>query len=443
MAGLIDFDMLLAANSESQNFTFGYLKDDSVLLTQKIFLAVSAVYVPLITLSNSLVVFGMILYPGFYNSNNILLLSLSVADLLMGIYCLPLYMLSYIDSTKAMLFSKQSTCLIFLTSPVLTAGASLLSLLFITLDRYLAIMWPMKYRQFITVERTMKGTIIMWVLIIALTLVPFFGWHNYNYDIRNVYLRCYFYQTLPKYYVLMIVLAGGAPVLFVCTILYSQILVVVWSQVKAFEKQGIGKNDEQSIKLRNRIKTVKMTSMLMLMFIIMWLPFIVISPVTYFNVSKRDVEIIRCVSLILSFGNSLLNAPIYAIFREDYREVYRIMLVTCPWRWRATLREMYREKHGMGFFRNPDEKTTFAQSSFARDSITEQNFDAAARYASNVETGSSHSSASHSNVDPVRRLTVETAKRSKEESKKDSASERSQSVVSGAVSRASEAIVRA
>uniref|UniRef100_A0A2C9L3Y8 G-protein coupled receptors family 1 profile domain-containing protein n=1 Tax=Biomphalaria glabrata TaxID=6526 RepID=A0A2C9L3Y8_BIOGL len=88
---------------------------------------------------------GILLYPGFYTNNNLLLLSLAFADFLVGIYCLPMYLLSYIEVTRVVVYS---------------TGGSLVSLLFIAIDRYVAVIWPLKYGGIITAERLITSLLL-------------------------------------------------------------------------------------------------------------------------------------------------------------------------------------------------------------------------------------------------------------------------------------------
>ncbi|KAI8789887.1 histamine H2 receptor-like [Biomphalaria glabrata] len=324
--------------------TYDYMSDPGVVATHRIFIVVVVTYMPLIIGCNIIVFWGILLYPGFYTNNNLLLLSLAFADFLVGIYCLPMYLLSYIEVTRVVVYSSEISCVSWLTSGVLSAGGSLVSLLFIAIDRYVAVIWPLKYGGIITAERLITSLLLFWVLIFIIAFLPNLGLNNYNPHIQNLVLRCNLYITLPKYYVYGTVLGGAAPIVLISGALYSQIIYIVWKQAKRLHSRQSLIPPEQASRLEHRIKSVQRSSFLMLAFVVMWFPYVSITPFKYFNVfSQASIEIVKCFALMFTFGNSLLNPFVYALLRENYRTVYKLMIITPPWKWKKALRVLYIE----------------------------------------------------------------------------------------------------
>ncbi|KAH9508927.1 hypothetical protein Btru_048314 [Bulinus truncatus] len=257
------------------------------------------------------VFWGIVLYPGFYTNNNIHLLSLAVADFLEGVFSLPMYVLSYMASTREIIYGNKTD---------------------------------------ITVERTAVATVTLWLIMITLAVLPSLGWNHYDESIDDLNQRCNFYKTLPEFYVRALLIGPSVTSIFVSTVLYLQIIIIVRRQT-ALAVPGKMSSTARTDSIRSTKANVKLTSVLMFLFILMWLPYLLIVPFKYYSyASDKFVEIFKCVALLLTFGNSLLNALVYAFMREEYRAVYRLMVFTYPWRWRSALRELHRNKRGSVYF---------------------------------------------------------------------------------------------
>nr|KAI8769546.1 adenosine receptor A3-like [Biomphalaria glabrata] len=350
------YDLIfLEKDKPLKNQSFEHLFDEDVIFVHKFFVGVCICYIPLISISNMFVFWGIMLYPGFYNNNNIHLLSLSVADLIVGLFSLPMYVLSYMASTRELIYSHKYACLAWFSSTILGAGCSLMSLFCIALDRYIAVMWPLHYRTYVTVERTAVAMILLWIIMIVLAVLPSLGWNNYDETEQDLFLRCNFYRTLPQFYVRALVIAPSVTSIFVSTVLYVQIIFIIRRQSTV----AICREMSQSAKtetIKNSKANVKVTSILMFLFILLWLPYLLIAPFKYYSyASDKFVEIFKCFALLLTFGNSLFNAMAYAFFRAEYRSVYGVMITTFPWHWSCALRDLHRSKRDSVYFLRPSD----------------------------------------------------------------------------------------
>ncbi|CAL1535700.1 unnamed protein product, partial [Lymnaea stagnalis] len=302
-----------------------FLEDPDVRLAHSVLVGVCAAYVPLIIALNVLVFWGIVLYPGFHNPNNYLLLSLSVADFLTGCLCLPMYILSYFPYTCRFVFAHKYVCLTWFASIEIGPGGSLASLFYITIDRYIAVMWPLRYSQIVTVRRTIKAIIFNWCFVLLLAFAPMlFDWNQYDPTLLPLTARCNFHKTLTKTYVIIATFGTVLTTLFICSILYLQIIFVSQRQIRQFRERISSLHQNQIRVFESRMSSVNMTSFLMLLFIVLLTPYMLVAPFKYYNVfSQKNIEIMRVSTLILTFTNAIVNAPIYAVYRTEYRDVYR------------------------------------------------------------------------------------------------------------------------
>lgn len=110
--------------------------------------------VPVVLIGNLLVIISLIKFKfRFRNVTNLFIGSLSVADCLLGVLTLPIYASFYLDGER--LASLKFLCLCKFSSCVCSMSASLTSLVAIAVDRYIAIIHPLKYPMIMTRRRAL------------------------------------------------------------------------------------------------------------------------------------------------------------------------------------------------------------------------------------------------------------------------------------------------
>ncbi|CAL1535703.1 unnamed protein product [Lymnaea stagnalis] len=258
-----------------------------------------------------------------------------------------MYILSYLPYTYKFVFTNKYVCLTWFASIEIGLGGSVLSLFFITVDRYIAVMWPLRYQQIVTVPRTIIAIIGLWCDLFLLGFAPILlDWNQYDPTLLPLTARCNFHVTLTKVYVIIATFGSVLTTLLICTILYVHIIIVSQRQARSFRSTISSLNPEEIRKFKNRMSSVKMTSFLMLLFIVLLTPYMVVAPFKYYNVfSQKNIEIMRVFTLLLTFTNSVVNVPIYALYMKEYRSVYMLMLRRPPHRWKPALRGLYNEFH--------------------------------------------------------------------------------------------------
>ncbi|XP_063721267.1 muscarinic acetylcholine receptor M1-like isoform X2 [Symsagittifera roscoffensis] len=98
---------------------------------------------------------------------NYFLVSLAVSDLIIGLISMPLYSI-YVLKDETWIFH-ENFCTFYLCVDYTVSGASALHLLLISLDRYLSISRPLRYRPERTARRVLVAIAVVW-------LVPFVTW---------------------------------------------------------------------------------------------------------------------------------------------------------------------------------------------------------------------------------------------------------------------------
>lgn len=115
---------------------------------------------------------------------NCFVVSLAVTDLLLGLLVLPLSATVELRSGKWPLGG--SLCNIYISLDVMLCSASILNLLAISVDRYLAISAPLSYSRRMTRPRVTLAMISIWALSLAVSFVPVhLGWNTADYRVQH------------------------------------------------------------------------------------------------------------------------------------------------------------------------------------------------------------------------------------------------------------------
>ncbi|XP_068683262.1 adenosine receptor A1-like isoform X2 [Montipora foliosa] len=215
-----------------------------------------------------------------------LLISLAVADLLVGLVAVPLYITAkYLDNVNYLLPE------IYQRFDMFAGFTSIFTLAVIALERMYAIGWPFRHR----VLQTQAYAIAIatpWIMAFTVTTTAHI---LHNRESGAVFIAIFL--STP------VVITGVA-------------YLVLWKK-------------EKSRKLRHQvqeIKTLKLTKTVVLItavFVLTWLPFQVLNSVSNLCISCQKFSnslVVVSVIKLLQYGNSVINIVIYPFRDEEYRK---------------------------------------------------------------------------------------------------------------------------
>uniref|UniRef100_A0AAN0LHF2 G protein-coupled receptor n=1 Tax=Polyphagotarsonemus latus TaxID=1204166 RepID=A0AAN0LHF2_9ACAR len=134
---------------------------------------------------NLLVIISVFLYSKLRTVTNFFIVSLAVADLLLGLTVLPYSLTQTISKTW---YFGEIWCLGWLVIDVWLSTASILNLVAISVDRYLAITQPLKYRTLMTAKRAKTIIASAWILSFLICFPPLVGWNQQGSGLIKVNL---------------------------------------------------------------------------------------------------------------------------------------------------------------------------------------------------------------------------------------------------------------
>ncbi|XP_037403343.1 trace amine-associated receptor 13c-like [Pygocentrus nattereri] len=247
-----------------------------------------------------------------HTPTNLLILSLAVADLLVGLIVMPVKTMELIDSCW---YLGKVACIISEIITGLLMFASLCSLVFIAVDRYIAVNDPLLYSSRITVCKMSVCIVLGWSFSLFYNVIYFY--FNDHLLPSQIYIRCYGECVVflkHSWLVIDLVIFFLVPC-SVIMVLYSIIFNVARRQAKAV--RAVMNIVSQKVTSTSETKAAKSLGIVIFVYLACWIPY---------YVSSLSVESVTSLSMVWNvFGwlicmNSSVNPLIYAIFYPWFRE---------------------------------------------------------------------------------------------------------------------------
>ena len=277
---------------------------------------------PFIIAGNFLVILAVIKFRKLRTSLNMFIASLAMSDMLVGFPTIPMYITYYVKGD--VLINFKYLCLSRYAFVVASMSGSIISLTFMSFDRYIAIVYPLHYPTIMTKHRVQFMLLGLWTYGVVFSVMPFVG-----VNVWQSGMPCQFFDVLPKWYTFLTV----PFVMAVCLILSLCMYVVVFRIAKKHQKRRKSRLNANSAKKHDNPRQMqkdtliaKVMAFVLLLFVIFWLPFLATSLLKYLPFSQDMFEIAKNFALTLAMTNSMCNPVIYCWLKEDFRKAFKILL---------------------------------------------------------------------------------------------------------------------
>ncbi|XP_036451446.1 trace amine-associated receptor 7c-like [Colossoma macropomum] len=259
-----------------------------------------------------------------HTPTNMLILSLSVADLLVGLFVMPVNIMQLIDSCW---YLGKVACSIFPLINNLSMSASLCNLILIAVDRYIAISDPLLYSSRVTVCKASMFIFLGWCF--SLLYVIILMYINDHLTPSQISSKCYgeCVLVIKHSWVIVDLVVFFITPCSVILVLYSLIFNVARRQAKAVRavRNDASNGHGSKVSSSSETKAGKTLSLVIFVYISCWIP----SYLCSLSVgSVTSVSIMWTVFIWLILINSSLNPLIYAIFYQWFRTSAKHIL-TC------------------------------------------------------------------------------------------------------------------
>ncbi|XP_041661886.1 trace amine-associated receptor 1-like [Cheilinus undulatus] len=297
------------------------ISDFSYILTKSPSIICVLLYLFLFLLSlvtvcgNLLVMMSIMYFTQLHSPTNYLILSLAVADLLVGVLVFPL---SMAFSLSSCLYQEDLFCKVRNTFDVFLCMCSILNLCCISIDRYYAVCQPLTYKAKINNRVTVFMILISWggSALIGIGVVNA-GFDNMCED--SCSLDMLMVNTVVS------VFSFYLPVIILLCV-YSKVFLVALKQARRIQNKTCQSTKSGATVSKSERKATKTLAIVLGVFLLCWTPFFLCFNFSPFSQNPAPAPLVETLTW-LTLVNSMFNPFIYAFFYSWFRTAF-MMIVT-------------------------------------------------------------------------------------------------------------------
>uniref|UniRef100_A0A8C2GWJ7 G-protein coupled receptors family 1 profile domain-containing protein n=1 Tax=Cyprinus carpio TaxID=7962 RepID=A0A8C2GWJ7_CYPCA len=285
---------------------------------------------------NLLVIISISHFEQLHTPTNLLILSLAVADLIVGLIVIPLMEATRLIETCW--YFGDTFCRLFLTMMGLLFSASLSNLVLVAVDRFVAVCHPLLYPQKITTTKTLIIVSLCWFCSSAYNIAIVMSLSHKKYA---CYGECTIMIT-SDWTVLNLFLSFLIPCTLIIT-LYLRIFYVAHQQVKVINslvKGGKHINDG-FVKRKSERKAALTLGIIVAVYLVCWIPFFILSLTENTGMASTTAYIL----LWFLYINSGLNPLIYAFFYPWFKMSVKHILTLRIFQPESSMMDIFTDCH--------------------------------------------------------------------------------------------------
>ncbi|XP_077992229.1 prolactin-releasing peptide receptor-like [Glandiceps talaboti] len=319
MSSIGSLHWLAENGSNSSMLTFGERRElpGTILLRNISWLTIllySFVFI-IGSIGNALLVGTVICYRSLHNVTNFFIANLAASDFIMCIFCIPWTLAhSLMDDW---IFG-ESMCRFVPMVQAISVYVSVMSHVVIAIDRYFAIMHPLRAR----LTLTACSVIIAVSWLIACCLASPIAAYTHQFDLRSFGLGIVCFELWPTpsrrtTYGISLLLIQYITPLIIVTVIYTRMSLNLNRRVAP----GVITDEQEYVETRRKQRTNRLLVAVIASFALSWLPFNVVMVVTDINVNLIDSTYFNVTFLfchILAMSSTCYNPFIYAWLHSKF-----------------------------------------------------------------------------------------------------------------------------
>ena len=199
---------------------------------------------------------------------------------------------------------------------------SLFNLFCLALDRYLALIKPLMHHLLMDVSRTKKILIIIWLVPLAVTLIPLF-WESASRATAITASRIY----IAIFWSLMLILC------VVMVLMYIQIYRTAAKTIRLRQQRmtmNCKDKENRVTTTRKELRVAHLFGLLLFFFILAYLPILYMNFMDLVHLEDLIPPILEDLSLYSLIANSIVNPILCLLLKKDYQLIIK-RWICCEW----------------------------------------------------------------------------------------------------------------
>ena len=309
-------------SNENQGYLF-FSSPFTIFLTIALIIVIVAAII-----GNTLVLLATCMSPNLRKATtSLFIMSLAVSDLLTAILSIPFDI--YILQTNGLWFHGEALCNLWTTAYLLTVPTSNLTLLILSIDRYLTLREPLsQFREGLMTRKCILMYIAaLWIYSLVFALLPQTGWKLWRLLPNSVNAGICFFNGSNLYNVLVSVLHFIVPALAMCVI-YIMIYRQIHRHTRAvhpIDSPVATQNAQAKFLLQRNIRAAKRIAIIVSVFLLCWVPYSIISIIGNLCIAcfLGTPQQLVYITLAMGYSNSALNPILYSFNNRHFIDAYK------------------------------------------------------------------------------------------------------------------------
>ncbi|KAM6132766.1 melanopsin-like isoform 2-T2 [Pterocles gutturalis] len=267
----------------------------------------------------------LVLYAFYSNKKlrtpqNYFIMNLAVSDLLMSASQAPM---CFVNSLHREWILGDIGCDLYAFCGALFGITSMMTLLAISVDRYLVITKPLRSIQWTSKKRTIQIIAVVWLYSLGWSVAPLLGWSSYVPE--GLMISCTWdyvtYSPANRSYTMILC----------CCVFFIPLIIIFHCYLSMFlairrtgrEVQMLGSCSRKSYlsqSMKNEWKLAKIAFVVIIVFVLSWSPYACVTLIAWAGRGNTLTPYSKSVPAVIAKASAIYNPIIYAIIHPRYRK---------------------------------------------------------------------------------------------------------------------------
>ncbi|XP_012959557.2 melanopsin isoform X1 [Anas platyrhynchos] len=267
----------------------------------------------------------LVLYAFYSNKKlrtpqNYFIMNLAVSDFLMSASQAPM---CFVNSLHRGWILGDIGCDLYAFCGALFGITSMMTLLAISVDRYLVITKPLRSIQWTSKKRTMQVIAAVWLYSLGWSVAPLFGWSSYVPE--GLMISCTWdyvtYSPANRSYTMILCCCVFFIPLIIIFHCYLFMFLAIRSTGRDVQKLGsCSRKSYLSQSMKNEWKLAKIAFVVIIVYVLSWSPYACVTLIAWAGRGNTLTPYSKSVPAVIAKASAIYNPIIYAIIHPRYRK---------------------------------------------------------------------------------------------------------------------------